>query len=300
MTFSPARDIPDLTAKTVLVTRDTSGIGKATVLSFAIHSPAPIYSTGRNARAGPQILEELHIISPGTSAIFIQCDLIGPRQSIWQAFATNFTSTQLDVFVANAGIMAVLAALTNEGFEIQFGANYVALLKATSQGNGPARIVVVSSFGHTMAPPSDIEFDKLKTSDAGTTWQRYGQSKLADIFLTKSMAKRFPQITSPSVHPGFARIKLSVQTKFLPLKMLFSLLKYTPLYKTAEAGAYNTLWAATVPKDKVENGSYHEPVGKVPLSTPNGSLGMSKIVSDEMLADRLWDWTEKELEDVAQ
>ena len=116
--------------------------------------------------------------------------------------------------------MAVPRGLTAEGFEVQFGTNYlghavmlrlllpVRLRTADMSDKGDVRLVVLSSFGHTMYPPGGIEFDKLRIADAGTKWQRYGQSKLADILLAKGMAKRYPQITSVSVHPGLVRTEL--------------------------------------------------------------------------------------------
>lgn len=72
--------------------------------------------------------------------------------------------------IANAGVMAIPPALTAEGFEVQFGTNYLGhavllqLLRplmvrtarergaATGGGGGDVRFVAVSSFGHMLAP----------------------------------------------------------------------------------------------------------------------------------------------------
>ncbi|KAG9568725.1 hypothetical protein KCU71_g2944, partial [Aureobasidium melanogenum] len=161
------------------------------------------------------------------------------------------------------------------------------------------RVVVVSSFGHTLAPPSGVDFDNLRTANAGRTWQRYGQSKLADIFLAKSLAKHHSEITSVSVHPGLVRTQLisGVETSFMT--PVFKLMRWTPLCQSADKGAYNVLWAATAPKDQIQNGMYYEPVGKVPGKAAKGS-GQSELVQDEYLAERLWKWTETELRDFAQ
>lgn len=103
--------------------------------------------------------------------------------------------------------MAIPDGLTAEGFEIQFGTNYLghAILlqllqplmlrtardSSSEKGANDVRFVAVSSFGHTMAPSQGIEFERLKTPDAGTKWQRYGQSKLADILFAVGMTKRY-------------------------------------------------------------------------------------------------------------
>ncbi|KAH0359488.1 hypothetical protein KCU65_g9942, partial [Aureobasidium melanogenum] len=309
MSFDPAKDIPDLPGKVIFITGGTSGIGKAAVLALAAHSPSKIYFTGRNAQAGHDVVAQVKSETPSVQATFIHCDLASSRESIREAVTRNFTSTQLHIFIANAGIMATPAGLTHDGFEVQFGTNYLGhalllqLLRPsllhTAQRGHDTRVVVVSSFGHTLAPPSGIDFDNLRNPNAGTTWQRYGQSKLADIFLAKSLAKHHPEITSVSVHPELVRTQLSsgVETSFLT--PVFKLMRWTPLYKSADKGAYNVLWAATAPKDQVQSGMYYEPVGKVPGRVAKGS-GQSEPVHDESLADRLWEWTEKELSDITQ
>ena len=207
--------------------------------------------------------------------------------------------------------MAVPPGLTAEGFEVQFGTNYLGhavllqllrpLMLRTARnmsdggGTGDVRFVAVSSFGHTMAPSRGIEFENLRASQEGTKWQRYGQSKLADILLAKGMAKRHPEIVSVSVHPGLVRTELGGRAESSPMLTIMELLRWTPLYKSPEKGAYNLLWAATTAKGNLEGGKYYEPVGKTP-GKPNSHSGMAEICNDTGLADQLWAWTEKELE----
>ena len=205
--------------------------------------------------------------------------------------------------------MAHPPGLTTDGYELQFGTNYMAhalMLKLllptmlkTAEGGRDVRFVSVSSLGHIMAyGGSGIAFDKVKTADSGImglTMTQYGQSKLGNILLAKALAKRYPQITSVSIHPGTVktdiilhRSKSIFNTAFNSFVSLFG--GYMML--TPEQGAYNNLWAATAPLkgdkgDGVVQGGYADPVGK--HATP------SKLAQDEALADRLWDWTEDEL-----
>jgi NAD(P)-dependent dehydrogenase (short-subunit alcohol dehydrogenase family) len=127
--------------------------------------------------------------------------------------------------------------------------------------------------------------------------ERYGQSKLADILLAKGMAKRYPDIVSVSVHPGLVRTELGGRAERSAMLMVMESLRWTPLYKSPEKGAHNLLWAATTARGSLEGGKYYEPVGKTP-GKPNSSSGMSEICGDEGLADQLWEWTEKELENL--
>ena len=108
------------------------------------------------------------------------------------------------------------------------------------------------------------------------------------------MAKRYPQITSISVHPGLVRTQLGRGAAPSFFLTLLKLLLWTPLSVDAKKGAYNTLWAVTVSKDQVENGAYYEPVGKKAAKATRSS-GKAEICDDERLADKLWDWTEQEL-----
>jgi len=306
MPFDP-KDIPELTGKVIFITGGTTGIGKSTLLELARHGAAHIYFTGRNATAGAAVLAEAQKLAPSTRFTFIKSDLAASREQIKNEIASNFTSDRLDMLIANAGIMATPAGLTAEGFETQFGTNYFGhaillrlllpkMLRTAELPGRDVRLIVLSSFGHTMAPEQGIDFDNLRVPEAGTTWTRYGQSKLADILLAKAMSKRYPQVTSLSVHPGLVKTELSGRSEPSMMVRFFNLLTYTPFMKSAETGAYNTLWAATTDKGDLVNGGYYAPVGKVPgkVSSFNES-GMSDICNDEALADRLWEWTEREL-----
>jgi len=326
MPFSPGSDIPNLSEKVILITGGwscspppaqkspshtppgTAGIGKAVVLTLAAHKPAHIYFTGRNASAGSAVISEAQKIhsSAYPPLTFIPCDLSSSRESIRAALADNFRSSRLDILIANAGVMAIPPGLTAEGFELQFGTNYLGhavmlqllrplMLRTAQNPECDVRFVVVSSFGHTMAPPSGIEFERLKKPDVGTTWQRYGQSKLADILLAKGMAKRYPDIMSVSVHPGLVKTELGPRAERSVMLTLLQPLRWTPLYQSPEKGAHNLLWAATTAKENLEGGKYYEPVGKTPGEV-NSYSGVAEISADERLTDQLWEWTEKELE----
>ncbi|KAI4250854.1 MAG: hypothetical protein LQ352_005210 [Teloschistes flavicans] len=210
MSFDPVKDIPDLSEKVIFITGGTSEIGKASILALAAHNPAHIYFTGHNISSGHAVITEAHELLHSSACpplTFIRCDLSSQRHTIRAALADKFHSDRLDIFIANAGVMAIPDGLTAEGFEIQFGTNYLghAILlqllqplmlrtardSSSEKGANDVRFVAVSSFGHTMAPSQGIEFERLKTPDAGTKWQRYGQSKLADILFAVGMTKRY-------------------------------------------------------------------------------------------------------------
>ncbi len=149
------------------------------------------------------------------------------------------------------------------------------------------RVVFVSSLGHKYGTSNGIIFESLKSKAAnvGAT-TKYGQSKLANLLYPQEIAKRYPQITAVSLHPGNVKTDLfSRPGSGLVVSILRRVL--LPIVGVSvEEGAKNQLWAATA-KDVV-SGEYYEPIG---ISGKAGAVG-----KDKELARRLWDWTEKELE----
>lgn len=70
-------------------------------------------------------------------------------------------------------------------------------------------------------------------------------------------------------------------------KKLFLLPMY-PFTIARTQGAFNQLWAATVPRSELNSGAYYLPVGE--------ETAVSGKALDQDQGDRLWEWTEAELE----
>lgn len=193
--FEPARDIPSLEGKVVLITGAAGDLGRQTAIELARHGrPARIYIADlpldeggrknlvdritREVNETPAVGSEKlkHVAS--TEIRFLDLDLAS-FESVRKC-AAEFVAREerLDILVLNAGIIRVATGVTKEGFEIHFGINYLghALLSRllapmmirTSEQHPTAdvRVVVVSSEGHSMAPPGGIQFEKLKTDCA--------------------------------------------------------------------------------------------------------------------------------------
>ncbi|KAL7945028.1 hypothetical protein V8C42DRAFT_67889 [Trichoderma barbatum] len=296
--YDPDTDVPNLSGKIILITGGTSGIGKTAVLELAKHSPEHIYFTGRNEKSAAQVISQC---TAPSSITFLPCEL-DSLASIRDA-AAKFHHSRLDVFIANAGILAVPPALTKDGYEVQFGTNHVGntalllhllpvmLRTAKEIPDADVRFVTVTSLGYFTHPFNGIDFDGLKSKQENLLlgkWARYGQSKLANLLLARELGKRYPQITSVAVHPGVVKTEMITGLGMFDRVLIFGM---SPLgMLTPREGAYNTLWAATSPevKGRVDNKTaLFEPVGKA-------HAGNAKCRSDE-LAKRLWEWTVKEV-----
>jgi NAD(P)-dependent dehydrogenase (short-subunit alcohol dehydrogenase family) len=203
----------------------------------------------------------------------------------------------------NAGIMAVPPSTSVDGYEIQFATNQLGhsllvklllpLLQSTAAlPDSDVRVINMTSLAYKLAPTQGIDFATLKTSQATlglfNKWARYGQSKLAQMLYTDELARRYPEITWVSVHPGIILTGLFEATTFLtrlPV-LLMSIGSRVPV----EKGHFAQCWAATAPKGRVVSGVYYEPVGVEGKRT-------TALATDRELAGRLWEWTQGELEE---
>lgn len=217
--------------------------------------------------------------------------------------AEKFTENRLDIFIANAGIMAVPAALTKDGYEIQFGTNHIGnaallfrllpvMLKTAALPSSDVRFISLTSQGYAGHPSTGIDFATLRTTQENMrlgSWGRYGQSKLANILLAKEVGRRYPQILSVAVHPGVVKTDLVNNLTFWKRALVFVT---NPRLMSPDQGSFNTLWAATggevrelAKKGREEGGAaFYEPIGKVTRG--------DGMCWDEKLARELWEWTE--------
>ncbi|KAL2073916.1 hypothetical protein VTL71DRAFT_11242 [Oculimacula yallundae] len=302
VSFNTETDIPALDGEVILITGGNVGLGKQTILQLSKHNPKRIYLAARTQSKAEAAIQEIESLVPSAPITFIQCDLTSLKSV--QQCAREFTSKEgrLDLLFLNAGVMALPAGTTTEGYEIQFGTNHVGhalltklllptLVKTAQEPGADVRIISVSSIGHIGAPWAGISFPDLKSDMKGfSTWSRYGQSKLANILFARALEKRYGEkgIMAVAVHPGVVDTELYKTT----FSGYFGLGKWLDRGKRfvitgVEKGALNQLWAAVGKKDVVQSGEYYTPVGV--------SGQGSKTSLNEELADKLWEWTEKEL-----
>ncbi|KAF2753072.1 dehydrogenase with different specificitie [Pseudovirgaria hyperparasitica] len=298
--FNPKTDIPDLTGKVIFITGGTAGLGAEATYQLAVHNPARIYISGRNAKRAAVVIKKVEELGSKSTVHFIELDQ-GKVSSV-KAATERFVAqeSQLDILIANGGIMAVPAGLSSDGYEVQFGVNHMGhamlvkhllpLLQRTAEKPGSdVRIIFLTSLGFQFARKG-IAYDTLKTTqDAAVLglWIRYGQSKLANIWYARELAKRYPSITSISVHPGVTKTDLVGQLSLANRLFVYA----TNIGSMVEPheGAYNMCWAVGVDKAKLQNGHMYEPVGKATKRLD------AKPFNDDEAAEKLWTWTEREL-----
>lgn len=306
--FDTAKDVPDLSGKVILLTGGTGGVGKQAVLQLAAHNPSQIFFTGRNKSAAESIISSA-ASSSSTKLTFLPMELTSLKDIKATADKILASTYRLDVFIANAGMISD-AGVTQDGYEVQFGTNHLgnaALLlhllplmlktaKTSDKKKSDVRFVALSSLGYRYHPPAGIDFDTLKSAQADMSfgnWQRYSQSKLANILFARELARRYPDLlTSCAIHPGVVETEFVTEMGFWNRALVrVSQAVQGKSMMTPEQGCVNTVWAATSPdvKGKLGKGkvAFFEPVGK-----PNG--GDEKCF-DQALMQKLWEWTEEQV-----
>lgn len=280
---------------------------------FAAHNPTHIYFSGRNAASGHSIIKEITSKIPSAALTFVEMDL-SSLQSIKESIGKTFVHDRLDIVICNAGIMAQVPALSKDGYEIQFATNHIGhalliklllptMLRTAGQPDADVRIVTLTSLGFRGHPRGGILFEQLDKHNVGDiwlfglgswagSWLRYGQSKIANILYAHELSRRYPNITTVSIHPGIVKTPLvNTQTLgnriFIYVGAFFSRL---PVLEPHQ-GAHNQMWAATSSKEKLRNGGFYIPVGIDGWDTV-----LDKTAKDQKIAAKLWEWTEGVLE----
>lgn len=291
------RDIPDLSGKTAVVTGATGGLGYETARMLAEHG-AHVILAARNADKGRNALSTIRSGAAHASVTFELVDL-GSLTSVG-AFSERLKAKggPIDILVNNAGVMTPPTRMTtSDGFELQFGTNYLShfaltghllpLLRAASK----ARVVSLSSVA---ARQGKIDLKNLQ-SEPYTPMVAYGQSKLACLMFAFELQRRSQAnnwgITSLAAHPGVARTDLIVNGMGDKSPAAFARRHLAFLFAPVPQAALPTVFAATA-TDAVA-GAYYGPKGLLEMRGRVGVATTPKAALDVALARHLWDVSEK-------
>lgn len=240
--------------KIALITGATSGIGKETAKALAKEGMKLVLPV-RNLSKGEALREEIHTLTGNGSVELFQCDL-SSMDSI-RSFVRDYNENydRLDVLVNNAGVWEMKRSESKDGIENTFAINHLApflltnLLLDKLKASAPARIVTVSSMAHTTGK---INFDDIEGKRRWSWMGSYAQSKLANLFFTRHLAKELEGtgVVANCLHPGVVSTHLFDK---MP-KMLHPAMKLVmiPPHKGAETSVY----LATSPEAQNFTGEY--------------------------------------------
>ncbi len=206
----------DLSGYIYIVTGANSGSGFATTKQLA-EQGAHVVGACRRIDAGKEAYADLGTIRGSVEILELDLASLASIRRFAEAFLAK--QNRLDGLVNNAGVMHTPEGKTEDGFEIQFGINYLGhfllseLLLDTLKASAPSRIVNVSSVAHAgmlgvygEIDFGDLNFDKRKYN----AYQAYANSKLANVLHALDLARRLEGtgVSAFSVHPGWIRSNL--------------------------------------------------------------------------------------------
>ena len=285
--------------KIVIITGANSGLGFETSKELAAKG-ATIIMACRNLDSAEEAKQLIISEHPEANLVIKHLDLAS-LESIMK-FAEEFKAefSRLDILYNNAGLMAIPHMITEDGFEMQFGVNYLAhfaltgLLLDVLEKTSDSRIVSLSSVFHLIGK---IRLDDLFFEKKYKKWPAYAQSKLANLMFTYELQRKLSKNGSTTIavaaHPGYAKTHLQTRGSKLAgskIREFFVNVINFILGRSASKGAEAQIYAGTDPN--VSGGVFYGPsiIGIWGGPNRNWSTGLSKNVE---MATELWNKSEE-------
>jgi NAD(P)-dependent dehydrogenase (short-subunit alcohol dehydrogenase family) len=286
--------LPDQHGRYIVVTGANSGTGKEATKRLAAAGATVVMAVrtpekGEAARAS--ILESV----PDADLTVRRVDL-ADLASV-RAFADGMLADgrPIDILVNNAGVMIPpKRLLTVDGFELQFGTNFLGpfaltnlLLPLVRRGSSPRVVTMASGAANT----GKIRFGDLQWSRGYQSWFAYSQSKLADLLmgmhLDRVARERGWDLMSTIAHPGFTRTNLQTSGRNLGRsRQLRPSTRPSPFAMEVEQGTEPLLFAAVGPG--AESGAYYGPGGPGGMTGPTARASIPRSARKIDLPRSLW------------
>jgi NAD(P)-dependent dehydrogenase (short-subunit alcohol dehydrogenase family) len=288
--------------KTFLITGATSGTGFEAAKILASKG-AKVVMLNRNPKKSEDSITAMKKeLGNNVDVSFIRMDLAEQASVRKAAEEVLKKETRIDALMCNGAIAQVpTQKLTVDGWESQMGVNHYghftlqALLYPLIE-KSKGRIVTVGSMGYDMGIKS-IKFDDLNWDKDYTANNAYSQSKLAQIMSIYELQDRLEKAGKTDVkayacHPGSSRTSLIKTSGSLMMRIIFGLMKLSPLTQSAEKGAYPELMCAT--EEDLDQKGFYGPTGRSNWTGPVGAHKLEPHAKDKAVAEKLWELSEKE------
>lgn len=265
--------------KRVIVTGANTGIGFSTAREL-VKNGNDIILACRNYNKAKIAQQELLSLNGGGQVDIVLLDLNSLASIKKTVDLIKEKYDYIDVLINNAGIFGDKLYFTEDGYEQQFGVNYLGpflfthlllpLLKKSRQG----RIIHLSSVMHWLGKIEKKSF-RMENSKYSAI-KAYGQSKLANLLFSSILAQKLERtnMTSNALHPGAVNSEIY---RNLP-KIQYLMLR--PILISTERPAKLITSMAVEDKWQKCNGKY------VSAHLPNWQSNSSKNLT---LAENLYD-----------
>uniref|UniRef100_A0A3B1J3P4 Retinol dehydrogenase 13 n=1 Tax=Astyanax mexicanus TaxID=7994 RepID=A0A3B1J3P4_ASTMX len=265
VTGGPCPSKAKITGKTVVITGANTGIGKETARELAKRGGRIIMGC-RDMEKCEAAAREIRgsTLNPHVYAKHI--DLASVKSIRSFAEKINREEKRVDVLINNAAVMRCPAGKTEDGFDTQFGVNYLGhflltnLLLDKLKDSAPSRVINLSSVVHILGEIdfTDLNWDRKKFD----TKKAYCQSKLAIILFTRELARRLEGtgVTVNALHPGVVATDLGRHTGMHQSQLSSTVLSpfFYLLIKSAELGAQPSVYLTVAEELEGVTGCYYD------------------------------------------
>jgi NAD(P)-dependent dehydrogenase (short-subunit alcohol dehydrogenase family) len=298
--------VPGLSGRLAVVTGANSGLGFALARRLAM-AGADVVMAIRNRAKGEAAIDAIRADLPHAKVTIKHLDLSSLKSVAGLGEELVAEGRPVDVLINNAGVMTPpRREQTDEGFELQFGANHLGhfaltghllpLLRAASS----ARVVTVSSLA---ANQRKVDFDDANAKRGYQPMSSYGLAKLAQLMFALELNRRSNAggwgVLSNAAHPGLSKTNLLSGESYGAGKptvgarlarLSWRLLPF--MWLDADEGIKPTLYGAVSPD--AQGGAYYGPRGF--YETTGGGVTfahMPPMARSRDVTDRVWQLSEE-------
>jgi NAD(P)-dependent dehydrogenase (short-subunit alcohol dehydrogenase family) len=299
-------EVPDLLGRFAVVTGANSGLGLGLAKRLAA-AGADVVMAIRSRAKGETAIAEIRREWPAAKLTIRPLDLSSLKSVAALGEELAADGRPIDILINNAGVMTPPQRQeTDDGFELQFGANHLGHFALTRhllpllRAAQAARVVTVSSIAATQR---NLDFDDASAQHNYKPMRSYGMAKLAQLMFAVELDRRSTLgrwgLMSNAAHPGltktnllsgasYGRDKPTLQARLTQLT--WQLLPF--MWLEIDEGIKPTLYAAVSPD--AEGGKYYGPRGF--YETVRGGVtfaGVPRMARSETDMKQLWQLSEQ-------
>src|ERR1700743_1809620 len=186
-------DMPDLSGKFAVVTGANSGLGLGLAQALA-GAGADVVMAVRSKAKGEAAVAEIRRDLPAAKLAIRSLDLSSLKSVAALGEELAADGRPLDILINNAGVMSPPQRQeTDDGFELQFGANHLGHFALTGhllpllRAAHAARVVTVSSIAATQR---NLDFNDANAQHDYKPMRSYGMAKLAQLMFAVELDRR--------------------------------------------------------------------------------------------------------------
>jgi len=183
----------------IFITGSSDGLGLLAAKEL-VSRGNQVFLHARNGKRAETAMNEV----PGAKEVFIG-ELSSMEETKKLAGEVNGTGN-FDAIIHNAGVFHISDQLKSEdGLPLLFAVNSIAPYILTILINRPQRLIYLSSQMHMHGDASE---DRLNAILEGRNIPSYSDSKLHDLLLALAVARKWPDVYSNAVDPGWVPTKM--------------------------------------------------------------------------------------------